>query len=238
VILIFQAEKLCVPSPTAAHALLKVLEEPPDRTVFILVSSQPNVILETIHSRCQSLYFPPISNAVIQNQLVQSGTDQVQAAVIARISSGNVGLSRQLKDDYSDTMEKLYTFLNACFSKDPSVWEKCIDISVRLKNKNITQLEQLFRYTALFFRDLLYYKITGVDDEIIFKNQMGKIDKLSKAYPEGDWQACIQHIENTQNYILRNGYLPLMITNLMIDIHKALQGKFHKPFQLSDWTPV
>ena len=91
---------------------------------------------------------------------------------------------------------------------------------------------------SFFFRDLLYYKITGVDDEIIFKNQMGKIDKLSKAYPEGDWQACIQHIENTQNYILRNGYLPLMITNLMIDIHKALQGKFHKPFQLSDWTPV
>jgi len=238
VILIFKAEKLCVPSPAAAHALLKVLEEPPDQTVFILVSSQPNVILETIHSRCQGLYFPPISNAVIQNQLVQSGTDQVQATVIARIASGNVGLSRQLKDDYSDTMEKLYTFLNACFSKDPSVWGKCIDISVRLKNKNITQLEQLFRYTSLFFRDLLYYKITGVDDEIIFKNQMGKIDKLSKAYPEGDWQACIQHIENTQNYILRNGYLPLMITTLMIDIHKALQGKFHKPFQLSDWTPV
>ena len=238
VILIFQAEKLCVPSPAAAHALLKVLEEPPEKTVFILVSSQPNIILETIHSRCQSLYFPPISNAVIQNQLVQSGIDQVQAAVIARISSGNVGLSRQLKDDYSDSMEKLYTFLNACFSKDPSVWEKCIDISVRLKNKNITKLEQLFRFTALFFRDLLYYKITGVDDEIIFKNQMGKIDKLSKAYPEGDWQACIQHIENTQNYILRNGYLPLMITNLMIDIQKALQGKFHKPFQLSDWTPV
>ena len=143
VILIFQAEKLCVPSPAAAHALLKVLEEPPERTVFILVSSQPNVILETIHSRCQGLYFPPISNAVIQNQLVQSGTNQVEAAVIARISSGNVGLSRKLQDDYSDTMEKLYTFLNACFSKDPSVWEKCIDISVRLKSKNITQLEQL-----------------------------------------------------------------------------------------------
>ena len=54
-----------------------------------------------------------------------------------------------------------------------------------------------------------------MDDEIIFKNQVGKIDKLSKSYPEGDWQACIQHIENAQNYILRNGYLPLMITNLI-----------------------
>ena len=89
-----------------------------------------------------------------------------------------------------------------------------------------------------FFRDIYYYTRTGVDDEIIFKNQIGKIDKLSKSYSKGDWQSCIQHIENTQNYILRNGYLPLMITNMILDIQKAIQGKYHKPFQLSDWTPV
>jgi DNA polymerase-3 subunit delta' len=238
VILIFQAEKLCVPSPTAAHALLKVLEEPPGRTILILVSSQPNVILDTIHSRCQNLYFPPISNEVIENQLIQTGIDQIQAAVIARISAGNVALSRQLKDNYSDLIEKLFTLLNACFSQNPSDWEKCIDLSVRLKNKDFFQLEQLFRCAILFFRDLLYYTSTCVDDEIIFKNQMGKIDKLSKSHLEGDWQACIQHIENTQNYILRNGYLPLMITNLIIDIQKSIKGKYHRPFQLSDWTPV
>ena len=238
VILIFQAEKLCVPSPVAAHALLKVLEEPPDQTIILLVSSQPNIILDTIHSRCQSLYFAPISNEVIQDQLVQAGIDQVQASVIARISVGDIALSRQLKDNYSDLMEKLFVLLNACFSQDPSVWEKCINISARLKNKDFFQLEQLFCCASLFFRDLLYYTSTNMNDEIIFKNQMGKIDKLSKSYPAGDWYACIQHIKNTQNYILRNGYFPLMMTNLLIDIKKALQGKFHKPFQLSDWTTV
>ncbi len=238
VILIFQAEKLCVPSPVAAHALLKVLEEPPDQTVILLVSSQPKIILDTIHSRCQSLYFAPISNEVIQDQLVQSGTDPIQASVIARICVGNIALSRQLKDNYSYLMEKLFALLNACFSQNPSAWEKCIDIAARLKNKDFFQLEQLFRCAILFFRDILYYTTTNMDDKIIFKNQMGKIDKLSKAYPGGDWYACIQYIENTQNYILRHGYLPLMMTNLFIDIHKALGGKFHKPFQLSDWIPV
>ena len=128
--------------------------------------------------------------------------------------------------------------MNACFSQDPSVLEKCIDISARLKNKDFFQLEQLFRCATLFFRDLLYYTITGVEDEIIFKNQLGKIDKLSKSYPEGNWQICIQHIENTQNYILRNGYLPLMIINLIIDIQKSIKGEYHKSFQLSEWTPI
>ena len=238
VILIFQAEKLCLPSPAAAHALLKILEEPPDKTVILLVSSHPNIILDTILSRCQRLYFPPIPNAVIQNQLEDAGHDPIQAAVISCISAGNIAFSRQLKDDYSDTMEKLFVLLNACFSQDPSTWEKFINISARLKYNDLSKLEQLFRCASLFFRDLLYYANTSIDDGIIYKNQMGKIDKLCQSYPNGDWQACIQHIENTQNYILRNGYPPLMLTNLIIDIQKAIQGEYYKPFQLSDWMLV
>ena len=67
-------------------------------------------------------------------------------------------------------------------------------------------------------------------------NQMGKIDKLTNKYPPADWHACIQHIENTQNFISRNGYLPLMIINLIIDIQKSIQGEHHQVFQLSDWV--
>ena len=238
VILIFQAEKLCIPSPEAAHALLKVLEEPPERTLFILVSSQPGAILDTIHSRCQSFYFPPISTQVIEEQLQESGADMVQAAVMARISGGNVGLSRELMQNSTDLMEKLYTFLNACFSNDPAVWEKCIDTTSRLKTRDISQMEQLFRCAVLFFRDLFYYSATNSDDEIIYKNQMSKIDKLSKSHPEADWHSCIQHIENTQNYISRNGYLPLQIICMILDIQKSLKGEIYEPFRLRDWTPV
>ena len=238
VILIFQAEKLCIPSPEAAHALLKVLEEPPERTLFILVSSQPGAILDTIHSRCQSFYFPPISTQVLEKQLQESGADTVQTAVMARISGGNVGLSRKLIQNSTDLMEKLYTFLNACFSNDPAVWEKCIDTTSRLKTKDISQMEQLFRCAVLFFRDLLYYSATNSDDEIIYKNQMSKIDKLSKSHPEADWHSCIQHIENIQNYISRNGYLPLQIICMILDIQKSLKGEIYEPFRLRDWTPV
>ena len=238
VILIFQAEKLCIPSPEAAHTLLKVLEEPPERTLFILVSSQPGAILDTIHSRCQSFYFPPISTQVLEEQLQESGADMVQAAVMARISGGNLGLSRELIQNSTDLMEKLYTFLNACFSNDPAVWEKCIDTTSRLKTKDISQMEQLFRCAVLFFRDLLYYSATNSDDEIIYKNQMSKIDKLSKSHPEADWHSCIQHIENTQNYISRNGYLPLQIICMILDIQKSLKGEIYEPFRLRDWTPV
>ena len=238
IILIFQAEKLCVPSVAAAHALLKILEEPPDQTIIILVSSKPDIIIDTIHSRCQSVYFPAISNTIIKGQLENMGQDTVTASIIARISSGNIGLSRQLIDSYSDIMKKLYIFLNSCFSRDPSIWEKSIDISARLKNKDFRNLEQLFQFAILFFRDMLYYKNINSTKDIAYKNQIEKIDKLCQSYPDADWHECIEHIENTQNYILRNGYLPLMIINLIIDIQKSIQGKDHDIFQLSDWVQV
>ena len=62
-------------------------------------------------------------------------------------------------------------------------------------------------------------------DDIIFKNQVGKIDKLSKTYCKADLQACIQHIEVTQNYISRNGYLPLQMICMILDIQKSLKGE-------------
>jgi len=238
IILIFQAEKLCVPNPAAAHALLKILEEPPDQTIMILVSSKSDSIIDTIHSRCQSIYFPAINNTIIQSQLESMEQDTVTASIITRISAGNVSLSRQLIGSYADIMEKLYIFLNSCFSRDPSIWEKNIDISARLKNKDFRNLEQLFQFAILFFRDMLYFQNTKSTKDIAYKNQIEKIDKLCQSYPDADWQACIEHIENTQNYLLRNGYLPLMIINLIIDIQKSIQGKYHEPFQLSDWVQM
>jgi len=238
IILIFQAEKLCVPSPAAAHALLKILEEPPDQTIMILVSSKSDLIIDTIHSRCQKIYFPAISNTIIQSQLENMEQDPATASIITRISSGNISLSRQLIDSYPEIMKKLYIFLNSCFSRDPSIWEENIDNSARLKNKDFSNLEQLFHFAILFFRDMLYYQNTNSIEDIAYKNQIEKIEKLCQSYPDADWHACIEHIENAQNYILRNGYLPLMIINLIIDIQGSIQGEYHEPFQLSDWVKV
>ena len=171
IVLINNAEFL---NKSSSNALLKVLEEPPDQTIIILVSSQENTIIDTIKSRCQNIYFPPISNTIIQEKLENMGQDPYKASVIARISSGDIGLSRKLIDDYSDIIKKLYIFLNSCFSQDPTIWEKSIDITARLKNKDFQNLEQLFRFLMLFFRDMLYYKNTGSDNDIAYKNHIEK----------------------------------------------------------------
>ncbi len=76
----------------AANALLKMLEEPPARTVLLLVSHQPSRLLPTIRSRCRELRLVPLSAPDMEQALSQAGVDPGgDAAALAELSAGSVG---------------------------------------------------------------------------------------------------------------------------------------------------
>ena len=52
---------MCYPSLESGNSLLKIHEEPPEKTIFILVTSEYDRLLDTIKSRCQNYYFPNIN---------------------------------------------------------------------------------------------------------------------------------------------------------------------------------
>lgn len=75
---------------TSANKILKLLEEPPEQTVFILVSEEPEKLLETIRSRTQRFDFKRIDDAAIENGLVaRRGIDADTAHRLARIANGS-----------------------------------------------------------------------------------------------------------------------------------------------------
>jgi DNA polymerase-3 subunit delta' len=76
-------------NPHAGNALLKLLEEPPDRTIFILTAPQTADIMPTILSRCQILHFYPVSKARISEMLQNEGLDADAAAMLAAMAQGS-----------------------------------------------------------------------------------------------------------------------------------------------------
>jgi len=75
---------------SCANKLLKVIEEPPQNTIILMVSENPDQILETILSRSQQIYVKPIdTNALARNARSQYGLDDAEAQQIARISHGD-----------------------------------------------------------------------------------------------------------------------------------------------------
>jgi DNA polymerase III subunit delta' len=75
VVIVDRADEL---NPNAANALLKSLEEPPARTVFLLISSEPGRLLPTIRSRCRTLPLAPL------------GSEDLRRAVLAAVASAEV----------------------------------------------------------------------------------------------------------------------------------------------------
>ncbi len=80
-------------SPEAANALLKLLEEPPEDTRFILTSSQPGRLLDTIRSRTVPLQLSPLAVDVTAGFLQEQGVDDDAAHQAARLSGGSIGMA-------------------------------------------------------------------------------------------------------------------------------------------------
>ncbi len=75
---------------TAANKLLKLLEEPPEKTIFLLVSEEPEKIITTIRSRAQNLFVPPIADEDLSQILIQKyniGTEDIH--LITRLANGS-----------------------------------------------------------------------------------------------------------------------------------------------------
>lgn len=85
---------------SAANALLKGLEEPPSRTLFLLVSHSPGRLLPTIRSRCRTLNLPPLAEEAVHELLetLAPGLAESDARAIARLSDGGIGQALALVD--------------------------------------------------------------------------------------------------------------------------------------------
>jgi DNA polymerase-3 subunit delta' len=82
---------------TAANALLKMLEEPPDNTVLLLISHQPSRLLPTIRSRCRSLRLSPLGPEDMTQALAQAGlSTNASETSLSELSGGSVGAAAQL----------------------------------------------------------------------------------------------------------------------------------------------
>ena len=94
VLMLFEAERLRGNQNESANAMLKTLEEPPDRTVVVLVTGAPDDLLPTIRSRCQRIDFDPIADDGVQAVLEREGVAPADAAALASLAGGQLARGR------------------------------------------------------------------------------------------------------------------------------------------------
>jgi DNA polymerase III subunit delta' len=98
VIVVSEADRMNEP---AANKVLKTLEEPPERTHFVLLSDAPDELLPTVRSRCQRIDLAALSEADVRSALAAEGVDVGVAAVAARLCAGRLDRARALAGDWA-----------------------------------------------------------------------------------------------------------------------------------------
>jgi len=108
VMIIWQPEKM---NASSANKLLKILEEPSPKTIFLLVSEHPEDLLSTIQSRVQTIRVPQLENRTIVAALMERGMDAIKAADIARIANGSYLAALKKADASEENQQELRDFI-------------------------------------------------------------------------------------------------------------------------------
>ncbi|SEL24778.1 DNA polymerase III subunit delta' [Jannaschia helgolandensis] len=106
VVIVDPADEL---NPSAANAILKLLEEPPAKATLLLISHRPARLLPTIRSRCRVLRLAPLEPDALEAAVVQAGGHPAAANPLAE---GSVGAALELADGGADTYEALVNLLS------------------------------------------------------------------------------------------------------------------------------
>lgn len=118
IVLIWMAERM---NASCANKLLKVLEEPPDKTLFLLVAQSHEQLLPTIISRTQLVKFKPYEKTIIRNALCNNfGIDTEGADTIAQLADGNYNLALKNlnhNEEQSFYLENFKVWMRHCYKR-------------------------------------------------------------------------------------------------------------------------
>ena len=221
VFLIDPAERM---SPGAANALLKALEEPPERTYFILITANAHELLLTIRSRCQLYHFAPLRLAEIR----ASGVDD---ELVARWSRGSIGLALSTDPDrLRETRDTLLEFVEIAVNATERDLAGLPGASADLARSKDDYREKI-RALGVLVSDLLYAK-EGIEDRIVNIDEVDRIRQIaagidmSRIVQIGD---CIRFIESAlRHYVNRQMLTDMLALTLNSETSQILNDK---PYQ-------
>jgi len=229
VMIIWMAEKM---NTEAANKLLKLLEEPTDKTVFILIAEDEKAILQTILSRCQILHFNALNEQeIVQGLIEKENCDEVDAYSIAKQAQGNYNKALKLRYNITNEYpfdEWFVTWVRAAFRANKNArvvsdlikWSDEISAIGREKQKLfLNHCMELFRQALLlnYSTAELVYMEPKVDNF--------KLKNFSPFVNEHNILEIYQEIEDATYHIERNGNAKMIFTDLSIKLTRLIHKK-------------
>lgn len=184
----------------AANALLKVLEEPPDRTVLILTAVQASDLLPTIVSRCQPVRFHPIPRTTLAHHLeTRQGLSPEAAAVAAILANGS--FARAVNADLGKWMDQRRWLIGEADTLPGAPRIRMLAFAERLA-RDKAKLGDALEILKLWFRDLLIWPYAP--DRMVNADLADRIGPASRRETPGGLLAKIDAVGKVQRDVAAN----------------------------------
>jgi DNA polymerase-3 subunit delta' len=229
VMIIWMAEKM---NTACANKLLKLIEEPPEQTIFILIAEDEEQIINTIRSRCQVLHFPPLAEDVISAALVRNYHIEASIAIkIAHQADGNYNKACDLiyQDSEDIQFEKWFVFwIRSAFKAkgNKGAIHDLISWSEEIAKTGRETQKKFLGFCLSYFRQalLLNYKA----EELVYlepKSEDFKLEKFAPFIHEANIMDISQELQDAIYHIERNGNSKIILTDLSIKLTRLLHKK-------------
>ena len=210
----------------AANALLKTLEEPPDHSLFLLITSRPASLPATIRSRCQSLRFATPARTDVEAALIlKREMRPADARFLAVLSEGRLG-------------EALLTDLKTVLAQQQELIELVSPNFLRSVTNVLTAAESLAKadraaetlsWIARWLRDLLIVQVGGDRDQLLHLDQVPALERDARQASADILLDLLRDIEETQQQATRHLNLHMALENILLRLRDALVAPLPQP---------
>jgi DNA polymerase III subunit delta' len=208
---------------TEGNKLLKLIEEPPANTLFILVTENEAQVLQTIVSRCQLIKIPALETTQIEEALIsRNKTEPAIARQVASVSEGNYHEALQLVQHAEEDWQALLReWLNAILKTGPAAQTKWVEEISRLGRE---KQKQFLRYFNHLLEQAIHYRIIG-EKLNIGEKERDFAERLNKIAGIEQQQAIIEELDRASYYIERNANGKMLFHALTIKLYHIIQYK-------------
>ena len=188
-----------------------------------MVTDYKDLILPTIISRCQFLGVPRFSDSFIQNWLRTKNIDEDNIILISGLSGGNIHQARFLVEKpLEDLKKQINEMITSLLNKNPELWYSFINTYSRMALSKPDSFKFFFGLIAIWFRSV-YRKKMKISDPLHKTELVKNINYFNSKYINAKLLDIVLEIEDVIIGIKHNLYMPLRLTNMILNIQKLLK---------------
>ncbi|MFT6933827.1 MAG: DNA polymerase-3 subunit delta' [Maribacter sp.] len=228
VMVIWMAERM---NSAASNKLLKLIEEPPDKTIFLLLCQNEEQIIQTIKSRCQVLHLPPLAEEAIVTGLIDKGATKEEAMRVAHEANGNFNKALDLFHNDSEDLvfEKWFVqWVRSAFKAkgNKAAIHELILWSEELAKTGRETQKKFLHYCIMVMRQALLLNY-GAEELAYMKIHVDgfQLKKFAPFVHENNILPIVEELENSIYHIERNGNAKIIFTDLSIKLTRLLHKK-------------